>query len=114
MTPDQEAIIATLAFVLTSAGALVGAGIVSAIIQFLKGVPGIPTQGHERRWAFGLSAGLVIVAYASVTVLAQPPAAASFLGLLGALLAWFNVARNSMSLYDDVTRRPGSLTGPRV
>lgn len=114
MTPDQEAILATLALVLTSAGAVIGAALVSAGVQFLKSIPVVPTDGRERLWAFVLSGILVWTAYLSVTVFAQPSAALSFLGLIGALFAWYNVARLSMAVYADVTAEPNSLTGRNV
>lgn len=110
----DPAIAGTLAFVLTAGGATIGQGIVAAVVQFLKGLSFVPTAGRERLWAFIVSAVLVVVCYLSVTIYAQPPAAVSFLGLIGAVLAWFNVARGSMALYADATREPNSLTGRNV
>lgn len=111
--PDQDIAI-TLALVLTAGGAVVGQGIVAAIVQFLKGFPGDPIGDHARLAAAIVSGVLVAVAYVTVTVAATPPIGVSLLGLIGALLAWFNIARGSMALYADFTREPNSLTGPQV
>lgn len=114
LTPEQQGIMLTLALVLTAGGAVVGQAIVAAVVQFLKSVPFIPTAGRERVWAFIVSAVLVATAYLGTTVLAQPPVAVSFLGLLAAILAWFNISRGAMAIYADVTREPNSLTGRSV
>lgn len=105
----QDADTITLALILTAAGATAAAGLVSGIVEMLKGLTkGL--AGHERLVAFVLSGALVIVAVAagvqdgSITL--------SIPSIFAAFLAWYGIARLSMAVYADVAQEPNSLTGP--
>lgn len=102
----------TLALVLSAGGAVAASGLITGLIQLLKSVGGSFVEGKERVWAFGLSAALVVLAYISITVAAQPPTAVGIAGIFAAFLAWFNIARLSMAIYDDLTGRVNGLRGP--
>lgn len=111
MNPNDAAVL-TLGVFLTAAGATVAAAFVTGLVQLLKSV-GLVRAGAERAWAFAVAAVFVVLAYASVTVAAQPPAAVDLVGAVGAFFAWYGIARLSMAHYDDLTRQTNSLTGPQ-
>jgi hypothetical protein len=98
----------TLAILLTAAGALAGATLVTGLVQLLKTIwPGDVPGVWQLRAAFALAAVLVILAYVSgvqtgaITVSPE--------SLFGAVLAWYATARLAKSIYDDATAAPGSL-----
>lgn len=105
---------AAVAALLTAAGAPVAAGVIWAVIDFLKSIPGIGgvINGRERLAAF-VGAIVVVVAALAVGFSEQPPryAAVDLIFILGALLAIFNIGRLAMAMHDDVNRYPNSLTG---
>lgn len=88
----------TLAAVLTIAGAVTSAALISGLIAMLKNLRGLGKlldAGNEPWAAFILSALLVIAAY--VTYGDRTPA-----GMFAGFLAWYAIARLSMGLHDDV------------
>lgn len=105
---------AAIAVLLTAAGAPVAAGVVWAVIDFLKSLPGLGAviAGRERLAAFVGSIVIVLTALA-VGFSEQPPryATPDLLFVLGALLAVYNIGRLAMAMHDDVNRYPNSLTG---
>jgi len=109
MNPDETAI--TLGLFLTAAGAVVASAFVTGLVQLFKSVGAVPA-GKERLTAFIVAAVIVVLAYVSVTVAAQPPTAITIAGAFAAFVAWYGVARLSMAHYDDITGQTNSLTGP--
>ncbi len=101
----------TLALLLTAAGAIAGAALVTGLVQLLKTIwPGELAGVWQIRAAFLIAALLTVAAYASgvqsgsITI--------SFESLFAGLLAWYAIARLSKSIYDDAVAAPGSLRGP--
>lgn len=97
----------TLAIVLTAGGAVASSALITGLIQLLKQLPGVGTflgNGNEKWAAFILSGALVSLA--AVATGAVTDLATGF----GAFLAFYGIARLSMSIYDDVTRAPNSIT----
>lgn len=107
---------ATVAVLLTAAGAPIASAAVWAVIDFLRAIPGVDglITGRERLWAFGLSVAIVIGAIAVGLSEVPPRYEVNPLFVLGALLAIFNIARLAMAVHDDVRRYPNSLTGTKV
>lgn len=110
MPPGAEQL--TLALILTAAGVTVTAALVTGIVELFKNL--VTLDGHERQAAFGVSAVLVILAYLSVTIWAQPPIGIAIETLFAAFLAWYGIARLAIAHYSDVKREPNSLTGPQA
>ncbi len=96
----------TLAAVLTAAGAVSAAALVSGIVEILKRVlPVIGRRQLEPVLAFAFSAALVLAAwYAS----GERTAESGF----GALLAWYAIARVAMGIHDDITGAPSGIQAP--
>lgn len=108
ITPDM------LAIFLTAAGAVGGAAVVWAIIDFLKKlVPGV-IDGHERVAAFVGSALLIVLSFYSGLIEVPPTQTIDLYSILGLLIAWYGIARLAMATHDDVNAYPNSLTGPSV
>lgn len=98
----------TLALLLTAAGALAGATLVTGLVQLVKTIwPGHLAGVWQLRWAFVFSAVLIGAAYASQV---QTGAlTVSLESLFAAVIAWYAVARLAKSIFDDATAAPGSL-----
>ena len=97
----------TLAAVLTAGGAVAASGLITGLISLLKALPFIGPRiedGLEPLLAFAFSAVLVSLAY--MHTVPEKNVATGFI----AFLAWYGVARLAMGFYDDVTRKPGSVT----
>jgi hypothetical protein len=95
----------TLAALLTTAGALGLATIVTGLTSLLGRL--FAFEGNEVRVAAVLTFGFVLV----LTVQAVMSQAME-LGvplLLAAVLAWYSVTRLAMSIHDDATNQPRSL-----
>lgn len=105
----------TFAILLTAAGAPIAAAAIWAGIDFIKGTPiKALVDGRERLAAFVGSALLVVLAY-FVGITAVPPTSTfDVFGVIGAVLAWYGIARLAMATHDDVNRYANSLTGPSV
>lgn len=95
----------TLALILTAAGVVPSAALVTGLVSLLGNL-GSVVDGRERLIAFALSAALIVFAYAATAV--EVTAISGF----GAFLAWYGVARLSMATYDDVKAKANSLRGP--
>lgn len=97
----------TLALILTAAGVTPASALVVGIVQLVKTlIPGGLSAYASRIAAFVLSAALVVFAYVGTSI--EITAATVF----AAFLAWYSIARMSLAVYDDVTQKPNSLTGP--
>lgn len=100
----------TLTLILTAAGAVLGAGLVTGFVQILKTVFADLVTGREQRFAFFGSALLVIAAFASGVQ--DGSLTVTGASLFAALLAWYGIARIALGIHDDVTgARPTSLRG---
>lgn len=90
----------TLAAVLTIAGAVASAALITGFIALLKNVRGfgrILDRENEPTAAFVLSA--LLVAWAYLTYGVQTPE-----GLFAAFLAFYAIAKLAMAIHDDVVR----------
>lgn len=96
----------TLADVLTLGGAAASAALVTGLVQVIKKVLPI-VEVREWEQALALTASLVLVVLAFVDQ-ATYTLNAGFL----AFVAWLMIAKLSMGIYDEVTRQPGSVSGP--
>lgn len=106
----QLAVAAFLAAVLTSAGELVGAGVVTTIVEATKKFLPRAVVRRERWFAAGITALLVLVAYVAGLQAVPPTQQLSLVALLALLIPWYKITRLAMAAHDDVTRRTGSLT----
>ena len=93
----------TLAAVLTAAGAVGAATLITGIISQLKRLPGwgaILDRGNEPTAVLALSALLVVAAYVSTlgTVSAE--------GVFAAVVAWYGIAELAMAIHDRASRPP--------
>lgn len=107
---------AALVGLATGVGAPLWASVLMVVINTIKAVPqfaGI-LDGRERLAAFVLSAVVVALAFVAALQAVPPGVEVSVAGILIAVLSWFNVARLSMALHDDVAAKPNSLTGPET
>lgn len=102
---------ATVAVLLTAAGAPIASAIIWAAIDFIKSSPltGL-VEGREKLAAFIGSAIVVAFAYFVGLTAVPPTEELSLLGIVGALLAFYNIGRLAMAVHDDVNRKPNSLT----
>lgn len=102
----------TPADILTPAGFVTTAALVSGLTEVLKRLVGIVT-GNEQATAALLTIVLVGAALASQAS-ANPPA--DFGAWIGwgftGVMAWYGILRVAMSLHDDAAQAPRSLTGP--
>lgn len=96
----------TLSAVLTAAGAVTAAALVSGLVEIAKRLaPVIGRRQLEPVLAFALSAALVATAWYSAGIYTAESGFA-------ALLAWYGIARVSMGLHDDVTGAPSGIRAP--
>lgn len=88
---------------LTAAGAPVWAAAIQMVIQTLKSVPQFKSllEGREKLACFLLGFVVVALAFVASLSLVPPTATLDIIGVVGAFLAWFTVARLSMAFYDD-------------
>lgn len=103
---------ATIAVLLTAAGAPVGAAVVSGIIEFIKSVPQLKAlvDGREKLVAFLLSLVIVLFAFVVGLTSVPPTQTLSLLAIPAVLSAWYAIGRLAMAVHDDVNRKPNSLT----
>ena len=98
-----------LGTILTAGGAVAAAGLISGVVELLKRLPRlgdwIKSLSLEPVFAFVFSAVLVVLSY-----VATVPVKDLGNGFM-AFLAWYGIARLSMTVYDDVTAAPNSLRG---
>lgn len=95
----------TLDAVLTASGAVASAAFITGLIEVLKKVfPVVGNRELEPRLAFFFSAVLVLAAY-----MTRPGTIYNADTAFAALLAWYGIARISMSIHDDMT--PPSADG---
>lgn len=98
MPTDVNAL--TLAAVLTTAGAVGAATLITGIVSQLKRLRGfgaILDRGNEPTAVLALSAILVVAAYVSTlgTVSAE--------GVFAAVIAWYGIAELAMAIHDRVS-----------
>lgn len=105
MPPDIDPNAFQLALILTAAGVVPAAALVTGLVSLLGNL-GSLVAGRERILAFILSAVLVVLAYVATAT------AITLVTGFGAFLAWYAIARLSMATYDDIKAKPNSLTGP--
>lgn len=97
----------TLALILSAAGVVPAAALITGLVQLFKTVLGGNWAAQTSRLAaFILSAVLIALAYVTTSV------SITLVTGFGAFLAWYAVARLAIATYDDVTANPNSLTGP--
>jgi hypothetical protein len=101
----------TLALVLTGGGVVASSLLVTGLVSILKQL-GTFLDGRERITAFFLSAVLVVVAFAAGT--ADGTLTVNIGSVFAAFLAWFGIARLSMSNYADLTGESNGLRGPKI
>lgn len=96
-----------LAIVLTTAGATVGAGVVSTVTEVLKHVPGLGTlvQRNAAGVAIILDGLLVAAAYANLTTIGGGAELVSIPGVVGAIVAWAGMSAISLKAYEVVAAR---------
>jgi hypothetical protein len=102
---------ATIAVLLTAAGAPIGSAVVWAVVDFIKSSPfsGL-VAGREKAAAFVGAAVIVLFAYFVGLTSVPPTQVVSPLAIAGVLLAFYNIGRLAMAVHDDVNRKPNSLT----
>lgn len=94
--------------VLTITGAVAAAAIITGTIQVLKSVIKVIAVNHwEQALALGLSALLVILAFADQATFTLPAGFEAF-------LAWLAIAKGATSIYDELAQKPGAFTSPDV
>lgn len=94
---------------LTAGGAVIWAYAIQFVIQVVKAVPQFRAvlDGREKLACF-LLAFLVVALAFTVAVQAVPPTASlDIIGIVGMILAGFNIARVAMAAYDDFLARAG-------
>lgn len=102
-----------LAIFLTAGGAMIGATGIWALIDAAKTSPlAFLVAGRERLVAFILSAVLIVLSFVSGVIAVPPTQTIDLYAILGALVAWYALARLAMTVHDDVNRYTNSLTGP--
>lgn len=106
MPPDVDPNALTLGLILTAAGVVPAAALITALVSLLTNFPFV--KGHERQAAFVLSAVLVIYAY-----WALPVPLTGISGFAG-FLAWLAIAKGATAVYDEVKAKPGSITAAIV
>lgn len=96
----------TLALILTAAGATIGAGLVTGLIELLKRtIPVIGTRSWEPALAFISSAVLVILAFVDQHDYTLEAGFAAF-------IAWLAVAKLATGIHDEITSAPGAIFNP--
>lgn len=96
----------TLADVLTPAGFVAAAALVTGIVEIFKRLFS-RLSGNEAAAAAVLAAILVCTAYLDQHVYTI---ASGFV----AVISWYGITRLAMGIHDDATRAPNSLTGDSV
>ncbi len=99
-----------LADVLTVAGAVGAAALITGLIAIFKNIRGIGAwidAGNEPLLAFVLSAVLVVIAFVDAGTRTVD-------GAFTAFLAWYAIARLAMGIHDDVATRGQSITDPNA
>jgi hypothetical protein len=97
----------TLAALLTTAGSTIAAGIITGLVSVLTGLVAA-IKGHEAQAAAVLAAVLVLLL--AVQAVQTAAMAVGVPLLLAVVLGWYAITRLAMSIYDDVTSKPASLT----
>ncbi len=94
---------------LTAAGAPVWAAAIQMVIQVLKAVPQFKSllDGREKLMCFLLAALVTALAAVAASQMVPPGLSLDIIGIVGAVLAWFTVARLSMALWDDFSSDDG-------
>jgi hypothetical protein len=109
--PTDATASASLALILTAAGAVGASALVTGLVQLVKAMlPGL-TAGKSRVMAFALSYLLVAVAVAEA--FQSHALSVSIPALFGAFVAGYGIARLAMANFADITAEPNSLTGPK-
>ena len=92
---------------LTAAGAPVWAAAIQMVIQTLKAVPQFERllDGREKLMCFLLAGVVVVLAFVAALSVTPPAVSLDIIGIVGAFLAWFTVARLGMAVYDDFIKR---------
>jgi hypothetical protein len=101
MPTDVDPNALTLSLILTAAGVVPAAALITAVVSLLTNFPFV--VGHERQAAFLLSLILVVYAYWALPV---PLTGVS--GFAG-FLAWLAIAKGSTAVYDEVKAKPGTI-----
>lgn len=104
MPPDTETL--SLAFLLTAAGVVPAAALVTTVVGLLSNAPFMAGPGPKRTAAFIASLALVVFAYVAL------PVTLTGVSLFAGFLAWIAIAKGSMAVYDEIQAKPGSLRGP--
>lgn len=99
-----------LAIVLTAAGAMVLAPLITGFVSLLKATFARQIDGHERMAAFVLS--LLVVVAAIADGISKGTMTLDIGTVFGGVLAFYALGRLAIATYDDVTKRANSLTGP--
>ena len=95
-----------LADVLTIAGAVAAAGLITTLVEVLKrSIPVIGARSWEQALALVFSMILVTLAFVDQHVYALDAAFSAF-------IAWLAIAKLASGIHDEVTRAPGSFSGP--
>lgn len=106
---------ATLAIFLTAAGAVAGAAVVWAAIDFVKLTPlAWLVAGRERIAAFVGSAVLIALSFYSGLISIPPTQTIDLYSVIGVVIAWYGIARLALATHDDVAKYPNSLRGPSL
>lgn len=99
----------SLAEILTLAGAVVAAGLVTTAVEALKIATrrALPTlvAGNEQAWALLISLALVTLAFVDQGIYLLPEAFTAF-------VAWLAIAKLATGIHDEATAAPGSLRAP--
>ena len=91
--------------VLTIAGAVAAAGLITTLVEVLKRtIPVISTRSWEQALALAFSMILVVVAFVDQHAYTLDAAFAAF-------VAWLAIAKLATGIHDEFTRAPGSFTG---
>ena len=102
---------ATIAILLTAAGAPIASTVIWAVIDFIKTSPlASLVTGREKLAAFIGAVVIVLFAFAVGVTSVPPTQTVSLLGVLVVPLAIYNIGRLAMAVHDDVNRKPNSLT----
>jgi hypothetical protein len=100
----------SLADALTLAGAVVIAPLITVFVQMAKiQLPLIGQRGWEQALALWTSAAVVIAASVDRHLTAG---ATSPNDVFVSIVAWLAIAKLATGVYDEATKKPGSLLGP--
>ena len=103
---------ATIAVLLTAAGAPLASTVIWAAIDFVKSVAQLKpiVDGREKLVAFLGAIVIVLFAFAVGVTSVPPTQTVSLLAVPAVLLAIYNIGRLAMAVHDDINQKPGSLT----